>query len=662
MSRVHGTLVALLVAVAGFASGSGVLPASATSGSGGDWWQQLPLMPLSCQMEVTVEPATSTVAVRCVLNLEVKGEPSLHGDVAGACYQIAVPEGFVIEGATTETEGTGTGLDRDLADPIISNSGTAAYLPQAWRLDAEGHRLKQVSEVGSTRRVTLSYRGAPLEPRRAYTGSGCAWVTAARQWLPLLDNRIPPDEFWAVFPFRLAVTVPRDWTVLVPGCAATTVKPGGDGRATFTFESDGGGATDRGEPGGRATPIRWVAGPYASDGPQRTEGGASYQIWRLLGDGHLAAVLDRDVSGFLDYAAVNLGLFPKSLVTAVQVSRELEGALALPGTRTILTAAVPFRTDTFLWMGFRVVCVRELLLALAPYFDPGLAEDVAVDFIRRSDQALVDDLLMTKRELLTEQIQGNPWYSGGAEMGDRTVAGAAATWSRMADPGSLREPFIFLYGKPALTWEMFRAIFGQEAMTGLLRKLASEGAGHDPEDVTGWFALVRRSMGDVAGEDATRFYDRWIAEAHRFDLTVRNASAVKTQAGTWLVRFTVAGNREGSLTSDLTAGGTVPWVDVAVTCYAGAVRTERVSLNRPAASPAEELTIELACPGRPIRVELDPDHVLLDYDLSNNVVGVRSALVRAVRTALLIAVLAALAVGLVALWGKTRGDKAKRPR
>ncbi len=636
-------------------AGAGIARASAPAEGETDWWQGLPLRLASCRAQVTIDPTYGRFDVTCTMEFEVTGDPTERAADFGAFYTFRVPSGFGAVDVGTMTGGSRQ--DLDYPDPVLSRAPDTVYFPQAWSLDGQGSRVAQVSEIGSTRRIVLAYRGAPYQTPGAHVSHTSVWVTAPRLWLPYQGGKPIDDDAWAGVSFDLEATVPGASTVLVPGRAVTSVDKAGGGGTTAVFHFDEAGA---------AAATCWAAGPYSSEGRQATERGGSYQVWRLPGS---TLNIAGDLEGFVDYLAADLGVGLGTTVTVIEVSPGLGEPWPVRGTGTVL---VPAGTDPTAggaaWQEIRVACLRETLLALAPYFDGGLAEDVALGFLRQSNAEWVATLVEGKRNRLLEGLLyriRNTRGSGGIDMVDVAVASFATTGFGTTRGGfgpGTGERQLFLYDKSALIWETFRFLYGEEIMDSLLHRLVAEGAGRDPRDVAGWFQLVRKSLGEVAGESGTRFYDWWIGARHPYDLALKGVRAEESPDGTWVLRATVAKSRfTGSEdTPSLTADGSVPWVDLAVSCEGAPPVTVRVTLPGPGETPeaqVDEVPVEVLCPGRPTQVALDPEGWILDYNPSNNVVIVETTGAKVLRYGLRALGWVALVAALCGVWYWLRARK-----
>jgi hypothetical protein len=147
------------------------------------------------------------------------------------------------------------------------------------------------------------------------------------------------------------------------------------------------------------------------------------------------------------------------------------------------------------------------------------------------------------------------------------------------------------YSKAALVFRMLREHVGEETFLRILRTYYDR---FRFRHVRG--ADFERVAAEVAGEDLAWFFDQWLRTTQRLDYGIADAVTRPGADGGW--HTTVEVFRRGEA-----------WMPVVLRIGSEVVRlTGRERLQR----------IEVRTADRPQRAVLDPDHVLIDYDRSNN--------------------------------------------
>lgn len=345
--------------------------------------------------------------------------------------------------------------------------------------------------MGDVARVTIRYIGTPerydVEQDRYWSrGTESAlWLTFPHHWLPMT---LEPgwswqDEwYWQQAGYHLTLSVPSGWSVIVPGYPV---------------------ARDRIEVTARSPdppPIRAVAGPYSPAG-SGSVGEWAYEVWGLPPWPAEAALLAAEAGPIIEYVSglVN-GPSPRGDFILAQVPVEMGDGVAYPSAGVTLMA--PYREKgtrgsagdgLSLW-------VHELTHLVAPELDDGLADFVALLYLRERDPAGYEATLAAQREFFVAAVKRH---------GDRSIARATA--NRLAGR-PLPELHAYCYTKPALVWNMFLNRFGEEATVEAVRRLARpapeavEAARASAELNPGlglagvWLTLIEQTMTDVIGE------------------------------------------------------------------------------------------------------------------------------------------------------------------
>lgn len=597
-------VAALVVAMLGAARGP--TPVSAADSPAEP--DQLELRPLTYDLDVTYDPSALEVGIRLELSLEILREPSLRDETVGQGsdqpayhYQLALAPEFEVFAAAWDGREA----------PVYQGQGRKLI-----RLYTPG------AEAGQKKRLALHYRGRPMaydylwgwQEYPSHATDDGIYVLSPVHWLPHPEQEMLPDSYWGGARVSLDVTVPGGWLVLVPG-RAPPAAIAGDGQATFHYT--GGPSAGLGDPTG--PPLRWVAGPYylAGGGTVR---GLDCQAWGLVQGG-------RDLTGerlaqalipTVDYAGSLVHpqpiAVPGGVLSAIQVPDGPLDELSLPADGAFLIRTNPGPLTTVLdrsWGTMELVWARAALRCLFPHLDEGMSEFLTLDFLRRSSPAEYAGPAEDLREMFAAYFDQPSTIGRGAPT-DRSITAYATVWG---DSQPTRERIVFGRVKPALVWNMFWGVFGDEAVAAVVRGSPTlPPVPGSPE----WYSEVRRLVGEATGEAGLSFYDYWFTEAHRLDLAVTEARFEAVAPGRWQVTCLVSeqGGGDGP-----PAGGTVPWVEVALRYGDGpAYETGPATLVPLAERPA---TVMLECEERPLEVVLDPGVILLDYEPGNNRVRVR---------------------------------------
>lgn len=613
MFRVRAKVFAVCVTIACLLA---VSRAPATGHAQGDPAPGKPsaeLQPVLYDLDLVYNPATCRLRVKCSIDYLVMGytAPEEQG-----YYHVFLPGSLEVKAAvcdpyTVLSQTQGLNLVR------IANAYSLSRTPASpfW-------------QPGDTMRLALTYEGTPAdydqEEKRYWswaTGQGI-WVLSPWVWLPWAYPQ-PPGESFGEAGYDVSIAVPDGWLVFSPGCPAHQESSVG-GLTTFHLQSergDDGQGTGATTPPGAGAPVCWVAGPYAECG-QSAGGGVDYVVWGLAGWREAAQALGQDTGAVLDFLSKYAESPPVSTLTIVQIPPEHGGGVAFPGSGYVFLAA-EVEPGKFGNTGDpQLLWAHELTHVYVPSFDDGLAEYSALLYLAERDPEEYTKTLQAKRIYVLDAIR---------RCGDLPVSSATSAHAQGSD---VTEAHAFAYSKPALVWNMFDGLYGREATLEVLRRVARirDSDRGSPE----WQGLVREAVGEVAGEPALRFFDRWWRDARPLDLAVAEATCrpqdPTAAAGGWLLSFTVRDNhREGAVD----AGDTIPWVEVAITLEdADGRQTEqvqRVDLT------GGETTVELQCPRRPVEVRLDPNLRLLDYVPRNDIAKVSLPGARAWQTLVAVA-------------------------
>ncbi|HCW51685.1 MAG TPA: hypothetical protein DGR79_06430 [Clostridiales bacterium] len=551
-----------------------VLPAdtAVVSAARGMTWK-----PLLYDVTVTYDPRTLEMSVTCVLDVRV---------VRNRDYRLALRGYFQIEEA--ELDGVPAEVRRGRTWNIIEVS-----------------RPPRTSEFGELKRWVVSYRGTPERYDReqdrywAWATEEAVWLCWALDWLPVEAGVWLPDDYWTKTGFRLSVSVPEDWVVLSPGSVGVREVSGGV--ATYRFDKRYG--DEEAYP-----PVVILAGPYRLCGTGSAEG-VSYTVWGLPKWSDAAQDLFEEMGPMLEYFHEVIGRLPETSperpLTAVQVPPEQGGGVAWPGQNFMVVAAEGQRYRFGDEGDPRDLWAHELAHLVVPGFDDGLVDFLALDYLRYRDPVTFELALTCQMRYFLEAVE---------EHGDRAILPAMEA---RAGGEEVPEVHAFLYTKPALVWNMFHRLFGEETTYAALRRFIDihrrfQDTDHLPfsDGCKKWFDMLRQAIGEEAGEEAVRFLDAWYLEAHPVDLAVADVVCRETRDGDWTLAFNLV-DEHGSGTPP--ARESVPLVDVVVVTEAGGSRTTH---TREVVLTGDRIEVEFTFPARPVSVTLAP--WVLDYDRSDN--------------------------------------------
>jgi len=270
---------------------------------------------------------------------------------------------------------------------------------------------------------------------------------------------------------------------------------------------------------------------------------------------------------------------------------------------------------------------------MAPGFDEGLTDFLALEYLRREGPESFQRSLNSRLRYLSSAVD---------EHGDRAIL---ETMRALESGESVPEIHAFYYTKPALVWNMFRRLFGQEDTYDILARVNESFAGRNwraecssvDEYVSKWYGELRDIVEDEAGPEAALFLDAWYKETHPLDLAV-SATAQQDEAGDWVL---VVALEDEHRPGDLPARELLPLVDLSITTRAGeetATHTEEVTLT------GTRTEVEFSYPDKPVSVSLAP--WVLDYDLADNHAGLEAPADRLTPVAIVAGLALAAAVGL----------------
>lgn len=462
-------------------------------------------------------------------------------------------------------------------------------------------------KAGEKATFSMDYQGTPKsytpEDNRywCWATPKAVWLTSPWVWLPQPCARF---DMWAM-DVTLRLTLPRAWVVFVPGNPDPQVETApGSQSTTYVFET---------LPGGRAQPWAWFAGPYTSFGTGQV-GDASYEVWGLPDWKPEAESLAAQVPDMLTFLLETLGELRSQHIVVLQIPPAQGGGVMMGGSGlgSVLVAVTPGTRPTS-ELGDTCVeqlRVHELIHAVANFYpDEGFTEFVCDLYVARRIPEMFAAAVTNRRTYVLRTFE---------RYGDKPIDEATKTH---LTTGELLEWHAYCYSKPALVWNMFRGIYGDEKTFELIRRLNQEAPAYNfgpgGRDLSGWWDFCAGIVGEVAGSEARAFYDHWFREAAPLDLAVadvrcRRPAPAAGQKG-WSVTLTL---KDEHAPGKPAGRDTVPWVEVAVAYEAlnGGVETkvERVDLT------GDSIRVEMTSPGRPLTVMVDPSNWLLDYDPTNN--------------------------------------------
>ncbi len=593
---------------------------------------------VSYDVSARYDPQTLILQVSCAMDFEILNDPSSFGFSLRSYF-------------SPPRISSGPGQPSLVAGRV---SGDWRYFYSRVS-PGKGHRMS----------TTWTYEGTPVvyDPSQdrywSRARAEAIWVTDARCWLPC------PDGWWNVSEadWHLKVTVPGDWTVFAPGRPASPVSGNQEGWRTFSFESS------RGEGN---VPCWWLAGPYVLE----AEGEVAripYSVWSLPGWEKEGRLLAEETPRMIGFLGETLGQLPPLDMRVIHVHPDQGGGVS---DGAGLTAISPRGTNSkFGLSSLEALWMHEFAHSLAYFGDEGWAEFLALYYVARDYPQRYPAELDAARSYFLTSVGKN---------GDFAVKEAT---QRHFERGDIPEWHAYVYVKPALVWNMYRGLFGEEAAGMLLANLQKEYPGfalstRDWAAPAFWNEVFRfyraqaAAAADATGSScavARAFFDRWFDRSDKLDLALEDVSCVRPAARSggatpgggsatggaavqggkaWTVSFAVRDIRE-----DLTppAGESVPWVEVAIAVDGGRPVVTRVKIS------GDVTRTSVSVPSRPLKVTLDPAKWLLDYDYSNNSadVDVTKTLAEIVQAAIPVTVLAV--VVLVAAWLVRRRPQGVRP-
>jgi len=530
-----------------------------------------------------MSPETCELTVDCKIEFEALGEPC-HSDQVGQRYTLCLPDDFRVQS-----------IETDLPAPSRSDSRPPRLEMRHWGPWTLIDLPPELPLENGRATLTLRYRGRPedysFEEDRYWARATpeAVWVPRNYQWLPLLVGA--PVDWPGGADFYVVITVPSDWKVLIPGSTPAVVTKVED-RTTFRFDHLGG--------SDGAIPWSWVAGPYELAGTG-TAAGVSYSVWALPDWAEQAQALVDELGPILEYEEEVLGPLLGYPLTVIQVPPEQGGGEAF-GPYGLIVASEGSRGRYGSTGDHRKLWVHETTHCLNPYFDEGLVEFVAINYLHERDPQEFSASIQSQNRYFVEAVELH---------GDRPINEAVAE-DRVGR--KVPEYHAFLYAKPALVWNMFRAVFGDKTLVNLLRTLHRRAWLYDwwTAPPTTWEDFVRDTVAEVAGQAGVDFYDRWFNQAYPLDISVRDAWVWPIpESGEWHLTFIV---EDLHADDQPAARETVPAVPVSVVLDKGG-ELSPFELRVPLTD--DRVRVSTTCPARPVRVILDPERGLLDYDPSN---------------------------------------------
>lgn len=665
-ARLAASVLAVLLALAVLVPPSPPAPLSAEAGAA---QPDIPIRARAFDIEARYDPPTQTLSVTCAMKFDVlRDGPAL-------------------------TVGLRTWFD---PPEIAQGAGLVGWVSAGVSGDWRQYRTAGPLRAGQTLNAVWTYKGSPSDYDAAQdrywsrARQEAVWVTDTNAWMP------SPYVRWRASDadFRLAVTVPADWTVFAPGLPATWDPPAEDGRRTFVYQS---------RAGDPAVPCWWLAGRYTKVASGQAAG-VPYSVWSLPGWEKQARPLATETPRMISFLGRALGELPPIEMRVVQVHPDQGGGVS---SGEGLTAVSPLGTKSkFGLASTEALWCHEFAHSLAYFGDEGWAETLALYYVAEEYPQRFAAELGAARDYFLDAV---------AKHGDFDIREAT---KRHFGPGDLPEWHAYVYVKPALVWNSYRGLFGKQAFTDLLQALQRDfrtrgwsvpvGDWSDPALWDAYFAVYRADAiaaaeaagGPAAGVRAGAFFDRWFDGTYRLDLAVENVAARPagtgaTAAGSgsgspaaeggsaspaveggsaspgtaaaapeqWVVSFDIRDVRQAAAPP---ARQTVPSVEVAVSTAGGDNRsgpgsgpriiTARVDLT------GDITRVELTVPGRPLQLTLDPNIWLLDYDYSNNVaeIPVPTNPSDVIRVAAVAATLLA-AAGTGFWWARRRPRRLKPP-
>lgn len=545
----------------------------------------------------------------------------------------------------------------DVTIKALSDLQTFTFRLMAGEMTFAGTQETQMSFPGvkaeEEATYSMSFRGAPTnysEKDNRYwcrATSQAVWIWNPYVWLPLLDASY---DFGGI-DVSLALTLPRDWKAFVPGNPDPRVESSPDSAtATYYFDTF---------PDGTGKPWVWFAGPYTSFGAGQVQA-VSYEVWGLPAWKPEAESLAAGIPDMLAFLSDLLGTLRSGRIVIIQIPPEQGGGLEMggPGYRSQLVGVTP-GTNVRSNMGgacIEQLRVHELIHAVANFCpDEGLTEFVSDLYVAERLPEVFPKVPRARLQYVLATV---------ADHGDKPIDTA------MEEHISTRELpdwHAYCYSKPALAWNMFRGIYGDEATVEVVRRINDLAPTYDwgprSQDFGGWWDLCRSAVADVTGESGAAFYDRWFREAVPLDLAFDGAQASRPAPTAGRPEWTVTvAIRDLHGVEVPPARDTIPWVEVGVTVAPEAGQPTPPMVVKRVPLTADVVSTEIHVSGQPGQVILDPNAWLLDYDPSNNTAKVSIPPTPAEAAALAGLALAAAA----ALWGvirlaRTRPKRTKAP-
>lgn len=338
------------------------------------------------------------------------------------------------------------------------------------------------------------------------------------------------------------------------------------------------------------TEVYLAAGPYKTAVLTTARGVTLRTFFSPLGAEHAAAYL-RETEKILGFFSEAFGPYPYPNLTLVEVSRFYFSGLSArslilldktwlydpeteAGPRELLAHEISHQ-----WWG-EVVPIREdpewyLWEGLASYSEAlyGEARDGPAELVR---------LMREKAEAHRPNAVRHPGWS------IREANVRTEDWHDS-----------FIYEKGAWVFHMLRFLLGDEAFARLLRSFACDYTGRQPSS-----ADLARLIAEAARESPNRAYlesyiARWVDGTETVDFRLKEVAAAGHSDDGVVLEFVLEDGGDGSF----------PQVEVCVTCRDGSTFTFL--------TPGQgRHSVDL--PGRPVRIEVDPDFKVLDLRRGNN--------------------------------------------
>lgn len=550
----------------------------------------VPTRPISYQVRAWYDPHTTVLKIEASIELETPGRTQVD---------FTLPSYFGIETVDVPTH-------RWWAwSQLASAAGISSY--RLWLNDPDGTESIRIVYAG-----IVEVRDTTEDRYWSRATSDVIWISEPAHWLPLPSKSVLDETR-----FDVELTVPAGWRVLVPNCQPSRVSPSDDQTVTYVYTSS---------PQEKQWPLRWVAGPYSAHSG-KTASGLTYRVWYTPKYREAADAIYSETPSILRFCESTLGAFRAETLDLIVVPPAQGGGQAFP-PEAVIIAADDGRTPIDSAHPAQV-WAHELSHLASPEIDEGLADFLGVLYLQTQRPEMFPEATRLLRYY---------YYRAVARYGDYSVCAAAT--------GTTPDRRAYRYAKPALIWHMFRGVYGDEAVSSLMRALRErllQVRGLAAED---YYRLIAELAAGVGGDTARRFCERWFLTDYSMDLAIGTplAHPAGSNDDTWVLSFEVEDR------GNPPAREAIPFAEVRV-IYGQPVAEllTRIELI------GRETRVSLNVRGRPLEVTLDPQEWLLDRDPSNNhaLVELRQPLgVRQVVPALCAAVFTA-----VAAWALAR-----RPR